>query len=142
MKTIQNTNAQLRLFKPNLKFMDWWHVSNNYLKTTSLNQEEKKEVMIRLNDFSLHLHNTISLYPLENNQHSAEIYKLIESGLKEALRRAKISMTKNNRFNSIFAGYWKFLANVLKNESITLNDNKLKEVFLNFDSTVDSLKIN
>jgi len=144
MKTEQNEHqtVQPRLFKQDLKFMDWWHVTNDYLKTTSLTQDEKKEVMIRIHDFSLHLQNTILHYSAEIKQHNMQTYESIESGLKETLRRAKISMARNHRFNNVFAGYWKFLAEVLKNESEILNDDKLKTVFLNFDKTVDALQVN
>lgn len=143
MKAIEKKQEinHTRLFKPELKFMDIWHVTNDYLKTTSLDQEEKKEIMIRIHDFSLHLQNIINLYPLENKKHDAQTYQAIESALKEMLRRAKISMSRNQRFNSIFAGYWKFLAAILKNESVILNDEKLDDVFQNFDKAVDTIQV-
>jgi len=142
MRTKENSRltSQPRLFKPDLKFMDWWHVSNDYLTTTELNQEDKKEVMMRIHDFALHLQNTITLYPLTKKEKDTHTYESIESGLKESIRRAKISMARNSRFNNVFAGYWKFLATVLQNESIILNDEKLKNVFINFDKTTDALQ--
>ncbi|MDP3146023.1 MAG: hypothetical protein Q8T03_13420 [Bacteroidota bacterium] len=136
MKTNKSSQVltQPRIFKYDLKFMDLWHITNDYLKTSSLDQEEKKEVMVRIHEFSLHLQNTIALYPLQNEIKDEQLYNSIASSLKELLRRAKISMARNSRFNDEFRGYWKFLAEVIKNEALLLQDEKLEDVFLNFET--------
>lgn len=144
MKTIEFRQPKngLRLFKPELKFMDIWFVTNDYLQTTKLNEETKKEVMIRIHNFSIQLRDTIELYPSKNKKVNQKVYQQIELGLKESVRRAKISMALNKVHNRTFALYWKYLATVLKQDAGLLKDEYLKNAVQTFEKSVSTIKVN
>lgn len=143
MKTTQPLIVrQPRLFKSELKFMDFWHVTNDYLKTTLLDEEVKKELMIRINDYSIQMHNTIALYPMKNKKANKETYDAITSGLKESVRRAKISMALNQSHLEPFGAYWKFLVGILKNDTALLKDEHLQNAITHFENSVNTIKVN
>lgn len=143
MKTIEFSRPEngVRLFKPELKFMDFWYVTNDYLKTTTLSEKTKKEMMIRIHDFSIQLRETFDLYLNENKKSNQKIYDEITAGLKESVRRAKISMARNKAENKTFAGYWKFLANVLKEDSVLLKDESLQNAIHTFEQNVNTIEV-
>lgn len=140
MKTIEFRQPKngLRLFKPELKFMDIWFVTNDYIQTTKLNEETKKEVMIRIHNFSIQLRDTFELYPSKNKK----VYKQIELGLKESVRRAKISVALNKAHNKTFVFYWRYLATVLKQDAILLKDEHLQNAVQVFEKCVRAIEIN
>jgi hypothetical protein len=139
IKTTQEKKTTL-LFKPDVKFMDLWNVTNDYLNTTSLGEKTKKEIMIRIHDFSFQLHSTIELYPTGDKKASAKTYDEIAAGLKETVRRAKISLALNQTFGKIFAAYWKFLSDVLKQDALLLKDEKLQNILLEFERNINTMK--
>jgi hypothetical protein len=138
-KTATQENTTL-LFKPDLKFMDFWHVTNDYLNTTSLGKETKSEIMIRIHDFSLQLNHTIGLYPTGNKKASGKTYDDIAAGLKETLRRAKISLARNQTYGKVFIAYWKYLCDVLKQDALLLKDEKLQDILSDFEQNISTMK--
>lgn len=139
IKTTTKENTPL-LFKPQLKFMDLWNVTDAYLNTIRLGEKTKRDIMIRIHDFSFHLHSTIKLYPTEGKKPSPKIYDEIAAGLKETLRRAKISLAHNKEFGKIFIAYWKYLCGVLKQDALLLKDENLQSILLDFEQNISTMK--
>ena len=138
-KEISGQQREPRLFKPELKFMDFWHVTNDYLKTTSLNEQTKKEVMIRIHNFSIHLNETIALYPTGKKKINQRTYDTITAGLKESVRRAKISLALNHSFKKPFIAYWKYLSGVLVSDATLINDENLLNTVYHFEYFVSTI---
>jgi hypothetical protein len=141
MKTTKPTQNSTRLFKKGLKFMDFWHVTNDYLKTIDLNDKERKEIMIRVHGFSIHLHGTIAFYPIGNKNIKQKTYTTIENGLRESLRRAKISLSLNKKSGKVFGAYWLFLAKVLLEDARILKDVELENVIRNFETAAKAIQV-
>jgi hypothetical protein len=121
--------------------MDFWHVTNDFLNTTSLNEKTKKEMMNRIHTFSIQLNDTITLYPIGTEKVNQKTYDAITIGLKESVRRAKISLAHNKKHSKPFTGYWKFLADVLKEDAQVLKDEHLQNAIQIFETSVSTIKL-
>ena len=128
------------LFKPDLKFIDFYNLTARYLKTVSLNDKSKTELAIRIHDYSFPIHQTVLKYKLGKKQ-NPKIYTEIETGLKETLRRVKISLALNNKHSKLFVGYWKFLADVLQEDAAHLKDEHLQNNIREFEKNTLTLKV-
>ena len=130
----------IHLFKPDLKFMDFHRITSRYVSTTTLNEKSKKDLMIRIHDYVFPVQEAIKKYPLGKVKQKPKTYNEIETGLKETLRRVKISLALNNKNSKLFVGYWKFLADVLQEDAALLKDEQLQSTMKEFEKNALTLK--
>lgn len=128
------------LFKKELKFMDFHHVTFRYLLTTPLKGETRTSLAVRIHDYVLPMQVAISKYELKKGKQKPETYNTIESGLKEAVRRAKMSLAVTDNNNELFIGYWKYLATVYREDAHILKDAALENCIQNFEEYVLTMK--
>lgn len=131
----------IHLFKADLKFMDFHRITSRYLHTTSLNEKSKTELAIRIHNFVFPVQQTIIKYKLGKAKQNPKTYHEIETDLKETLRRAKISLALSNKHSKLFVGYWKFLADVLKEDAAHLKDEQLKNTMKEFEKYTLTLQV-
>ncbi|MCC6837240.1 MAG: hypothetical protein IT234_01765 [Bacteroidia bacterium] len=128
------------LFKKELKFMDFHHVTFRYLNTTPLKGEEKTSLAVRIHDYVFPMQEALSNYHFKKTKQHPDTYLKIESGLKEAVRRAKISLAVKENNNELFIGYWKYLADVYREDATLLRDETLNDCINNFEAYVQTMK--
>jgi len=133
----ENANS---LFKKDLKFMDFHHVTFRYLNTTSLKGQAKTSLAVRIHDYVFPMQEAVMQYQLKKSKQSPQTYAAIESGLKEAVRRAKISLALKDNNNKLFIGYWKYVANVYREDAVLLKDSALENCIQNFEQYVQTMK--
>jgi hypothetical protein len=131
---------EVALFKHDLKFMDFHNVTFRYLLTTPLKGEKRTSLAVRIHDYVFPMQQAISHYEFKKKKQAPETYHTIESGLKETLRRAKISIALNNNQNKLFIGYWKYLVGVLREDSHLLKDTELENCVSQFEKNVSTMK--
>ena len=128
------------LFKKELKFMDFHHVTFRYLNTTPLKGEEKTSLAVRIHDYVFPMQEALSNYDFKKTKQNPDTYQKIEAGLKEAVRRAKISLAIKENNNELFIGYWKYLANVYREDAELLQDENLNTCINSFEAYVQTMK--
>lgn len=134
-------NKTIHLFKPDLKFMDFHRITSRYVNTTSLNEKSKTELAIRIHDYVFPVQEAISKYALDKTKQNPTTYNEIETGLKETLRRVKISLALNDKQSKLFVGYWKFLADVLQQDATLLKDEHLQSTMQEFEKNTLTLEV-
>ena len=137
----KNKQNETLLFKPDLKFMDFHHQTFSYLNTIKLNEKSKTGLAIRIHDYVFPMQEAILMYSHNKIKQVPKTYQVIESGLKETLRRVKISLALNNNQSKLFIGYWKFLVNVFRMDAIQLKDEQLQMIIDGFEKNVSLLKV-
>lgn len=133
-------NNEVSLFKHDLKFMDFHNVTFRYLSTTPLKGEKRTSLAVRIHNYSFPMQEAISQYEFKKKKQTPETYHIIEAGLKEVLRRAKISLALNNNQNILFIGYWKYFVTVLREDSHLLKDTDLENCVSQFEKNVLTMK--
>ncbi len=128
------------IFKKELKFMDFHHVTFRYLDSTSLERDKRRPVAVRIHSYVYPMQEVIEQYNLKRKKQDPEVYTAIESGLKEAVRRAKISLGRTKDKNKFFIGYWNYLVNVYREDAKLLGDTALEKCIDNFESYVKTMK--
>lgn len=128
------------LFKKELKFMDFYYVTFRYLNTTKLNREEQTPVAMRIHNFVMSMEELILQYDLKKRKQSPAVYETIDTGLKETVRRAKISLGRIKENNPLFIGYWNYLVNVYREDAKLLGDKALERCIDNFETYVQTMK--
>jgi hypothetical protein len=128
------------IFKKELKFMDFYYVTFRYLNTTPLNREEQTPVAMRIHNFVFPMQEAILNYDLKKRKQDVDVYESINKGLKETVRRAKISLGILKENNALFIGYWSYLVNVYREDAKLLGDKALERCIDNFESYVQTMK--
>ena len=128
------------LFKTDLKFMDFYHVTCRYLETTNLTGEKRTPLAIRIHSFVFPMQEAIENYNYKLKKQPPEVYAIIEKGLLEAVRRAKISLARIKDNNKLFIGYWHYLANVYCEDALLLKDAELETCIQKFKDYVQTMK--
>ncbi len=137
--TKQHSKKEPRLFKRDLKFMDIYYVTDDFVREKSLDKKTRHEVMVRIHDFSIHLADTFSLYTASKKP-TEKTYHQIETGLKEVVRRAKISLALNKKHVKYFVDYWPSLAGVLQRDAHLLKDQRLQGIIEGFEKRTHEIK--
>lgn len=142
MKTMaKSSKTPMHLFKHDLKFMDFHQLTFCYLDTTPLKGESKISLAVRIHDYVSPMQDAILNYGFSKTKQAPKTYEVIESGMKETLRRAKISLALNDNQSKFFIGYWKFLAGILHEDANRLKDEQLQGAIRKFEQNVLSLKV-
>ena len=138
--TPQKKDNETRLFKKDLKFMDFHHVTFSYIETTILKGEKRTPLAIRIHCFVFPMQEAIENYNYKRKKQTPEVYVIIEKGLIEAVRRAKISLGRIKENNKLFIGYWNYLANVYHEDALLLKDTELERCIQHFKEYVQTMK--
>jgi len=127
----------MHLIKPDLKFMDFGHLTIEFNKTNSFSKERKHELAVRINGFALYMSDTLIVYFSKGKPPKPVVYETIEKRFKEFVRRMKISFAKNETYYKQCVNYWKWISEVLKEDALLLADSQLLKAIETFRTKLD-----
>jgi hypothetical protein len=137
---MKKTNPIPRLIKKGQKYPDFYYRKEEYIKALRLNEKQLLMLSIRINNYIPALMAVFSLYEPARDKQKQAVYTIIQSRLKEIIRRVRISMTRNVTLNKEFAGYWKFIGEVYRQDAILLGDLELISIVEAFRRNATALK--
>ena len=137
MKT-KNSNCKLMI--PGIKYTDFMNQSTSYLAALKMTSKAREELTHRINSSGKMLTDTLSNYAHGKARQSPKAYAAIEAGLKELLRRIRISIGVNKKQSKEYIGFWKHLSKVCLADAAALRDLYLISQFESFSQSVHELK--
>lgn len=145
MKTISYTyeirEDKPKLFKKDVKLMDINIVTHLFLMPKKLERPIQHEIMVRINNNTFSLGQTLHLYSKRKAIGKAT-YGKIAQGLKETLRRVRISLALDKNYNGYVVEYWPYVASVLKKDAELIKDERLYNIASEFEKYALALKAN
>jgi hypothetical protein len=138
---MKTTNApSLSLIVPGIKYADFLNQTNAYLNSLYLSEKHETELQHRINALCGPLCDTLIYYEHDKDSQSQKTYRSIELGLKEVLRRVRISLAVNKKHSKDYIGFWKYVSTVCMKDAAILRDLYLLSLFERFHKAAQSLK--
>ncbi|MCC6371180.1 MAG: hypothetical protein IT236_09270 [Bacteroidia bacterium] len=137
MKTSHNNCT---LIVPQIKYVDYMNQTTAYLAKVKLSEKAKVEITHRINSLGKSFTDTLAHYAHGKPKQSPKAYAAIESGIKEILRRIRISLAVNKKHSKEYIGFWKHLSELCLEDAALLRDLYLLSVFESFHESTHKLK--
>ncbi len=126
-----------RILNPDIKYWDFFFLTEEYKNTLDLTEEQKHQIACRINGFVRDIGIAIATSFCEDAQgRKGNMGKRISN----CARKIKISLAKNKAHSDQFAAYWNYLLQVMKEDAVKVKNFQVNHMIGIYEQKFNTLQ--